>query len=76
MKKVFSILALCAFAACGSDNTTSDAETKSAPVTPGIENVNGNIPDTTDALRLNSPLPTDSITKDSVRGPDSAARRR
>ena len=76
MKKVFSILALCAFAACGNDSTTSDTETKSAPVTPGIENVNGNVPDTTSAIQLNKPLPIDSITKDSVRGPDSAARRR
>ena len=78
MKKLCSILALCFFAACGnSDSATSDADTtKTAPATPGIENVNGNLPDTTDGLRLNSPLPVDSITTDSVRGPDSAARRR
>jgi hypothetical protein len=62
MKKMIACLLLAGFfAACNSDKTTkSEADTKSAPVTPGIENVNGNIPDTTRAIRLNRPLPKDS----------------
>jgi len=64
MKKIFLALLLAAgFAACNNSNTTkseSDTTVKSAPVTPGIENVNGNIPDTTTTIRLNKPLPKDS----------------
>jgi hypothetical protein len=51
--------------ACGNDNAKTSTE--SAPVTPGIENTNGNIPDTSTTMRLNNPLPIDSSNlKDSV----------
>ena len=62
MKKIFSILLLAVFFACNNDNTTTEEGTTTAPVTPGIDNVNGNIPDTTETIRLNRPLPTDSVT--------------
>lgn len=62
----FALLTTCFFVACGNDN--SDTEVKSAPVTPGIDNVEGNIPDTTRAIRLERPLPEDSSRVD-----DSAA---
>jgi uncharacterized lipoprotein len=80
MKKVFpSLLALCMLAACGSDNTTkseSDTGTSTTgPGTPAVENVNGNVPDTSSTIRLNRPLPTDSITTDSVRGPAANGNR-
>lgn len=70
MKKLFALLLVTAtFAACG-DNKTSDSTTtgpESAPVTPGINNTSGNIPDTTKAIRLNQPLKVDSSSvRDSV----------
>lgn len=67
MKKLFSSLLLVSVLfACNNDKTTDSTE--SAPVTPGIDNVNGNIPDTTDAIRLNQPLPKDSSgMTDSIR---------
>ena len=62
MKKLLSILLLAGlFTACNSDSTTTEGN-GSAPVTPGIDNVNGNVPDTSETIRLNNPLPTDSTT--------------
>lgn len=70
MKKLFFILLVAGFAvSCGNDTTKSEEGTKSAPITPGIDNVNGNIPDTTESIRLNKTLPTDSVT-----GTDSTRR--
>lgn len=46
--------------ACGNEKTTDSTEVESAPVTPGVDNVNGNVPDTTAGIRLNSPMPKDS----------------
>ncbi|RYZ45943.1 MAG: hypothetical protein EOO14_25140 [Chitinophagaceae bacterium] len=61
MKKLFSIFLLAGiFTACNSDSTTDG--NGAAPVTPGIDNVNGNVPDTSETIRLNNPLPTDSTT--------------
>ena len=79
MKKNLFILAFVAFfASCGNDGTsTSETDSTSAPgtSTPAVENVNGNVPDTTNSVSLNKPLPTDTLAKDSVRGPDSANHR-
>jgi hypothetical protein len=62
MKKFFSSLILIGvFIACNSDKKT-EAATEAAPVTPGIDNVNGNIPDTSESIRLNQPLPKDSAS--------------
>ena len=73
MKKLFSLFLLAGIVtACGNDNTTNEAETTGAPVTPGIDNVNGNIPDTGEAVRLNQPLPVDSVTGTAA---DTAAQR-
>jgi len=62
MKMIFSGLLLASlFCACNGDKTSNtNADVQSAPVTPGIDNVNGNVPDTTRAIRLNNPLPKDS----------------
>lgn len=63
MKKLFAVLLLTAtFTACGDDKTTESTTTgpESAPVTPGINNTSGNIPDTTKAIRLNEPQKIDS----------------
>ena len=69
MKKIFSILLLAGFfAACNSNNTTDAEEgATAAPTTPGIDNVNGNVPDTGETIRLNRPLPTDSASADTAR---------
>ena len=59
MKKL--ILSLClatALFACSNDKKGEGNE--SAPVAPGADNVNGNLPDTSDAIQLNQSLPKDS----------------
>ncbi|HET7898773.1 MAG TPA: hypothetical protein VFL47_13910 [Flavisolibacter sp.] len=62
MKSFFSgLLFVAFFCACnGNQKDNSETDATSAPVTPGIDNVNGNVPDTTGAIRLNRPLPKDS----------------
>ena len=66
MKKISSVLLVAGWlAACNGDDKTT--ETNSAPVTPGIDNVNGNLPDTSETIRLNRPLPVDSTSADSLR---------
>lgn len=73
MKKLLSILFAAAFfASCGSGTDNEDTNVKSAPITPGIDNVNGNIPDTSETIRLNRPLPVDSVTGTEA---DTATRR-
>ena len=63
MKKLLTILlGSILFTACGNGDSNEDTNVKSAPVTPGIDNVNGNIPDTTGTIRLNRPMPVDSTT--------------
>lgn len=67
MKKLLSILLVTGLlTACGNgdadNNDAKDVEVQSAPITPGIDNVNGNIPDTGETIRLNRPLPKDSFT--------------
>ena len=67
MKKLFfTLLTAAVFVACGNDKTTESNE--SGPVAPGADNVNGNIPDTSDAIRLNETPPKDSSgIRDSTR---------
>ena len=62
MKPIFSCLLFVSFfCACNGDHKeNSETDATSAPVTPGSDNVNGNVPDTTRAIRLNQPLPKDS----------------
>lgn len=68
MKKLLAIFfAASVLAACGNNGESNDdVDVNSAPVTPGIDNVNGNIPDTGETIRLNRPLPTDSVTNDTM----------
>ena len=44
--------------ACGND--TSNNEVPSSPITPGVQNVNGNLPDSSNTIELNQSLPVDS----------------
>lgn len=70
MKKLFPFLFLSIFfAACGSNTTKSETDTKGGTTTPAVENANGNLPDTTNSLSTNTkPLPVDSSkVKDSTR---------
>jgi hypothetical protein len=64
MKKLLSVLiATVLLVACGNNDTdNNDVEVESAPVTPGLDNVDGNVPDTNRTIRLNTPLPNDSVT--------------
>lgn len=49
--------------ACNNDNTD---EGSTAPIPTNVENVNGNIPDTTSGTILNTPMATDTIGRDSA----------
>jgi hypothetical protein len=73
MKKLLSLFLVTGLlVACGNNDTNEETNAASAPVTPGIDNVNGNIPDTTETMRLNGPLPVDSTTGSAA---DTATRR-
>lgn len=75
-KNLFFLPAIFILAACGNSGTSkSDSDSSGNPSTPAVENVNGNLPDSTNTVPLNGTMPVDSLSKDSVRGPDSAARR-
>jgi hypothetical protein len=59
MKNFFSCLLFVSFLqAC--QNEKAAESTEATPVTPGTDNVNGNLPDTNGSLKLNQPLPKDS----------------
>lgn len=67
MKKLFSILLIGLLAtACGNNTTDSTTTTTAAPGAPGTDNVHGNIPDTSRAIKPGNPLPIDSSKVDSV----------
>ena len=59
MKKVLFILFAVGIFSCSSDK--KDDVSKEGENTPGIQNVNGNIPDTTNAINLDNDK-TDSST--------------
>lgn len=59
MKKLLYLSAIGFMVSCGDDKSNT-TETESAPVTPGIDNTNGNLPDTSSTIPLNSTLPVDS----------------
>lgn len=63
MKKLLSVLlATGLLVACGNDTDNNNVDVESAPVTPGLDNVDGNMPDTARTIRLNTNLPNDSVT--------------
>ena len=64
MKKLLIIIAASAFIfSCSSKEEESTEETKNEV---GVQNVNGNIPDTTNSIDL-STSKTDSVTTDSLK---------
>lgn len=61
---IFNLLPACNNS---SNTTTTSIDSTTAPNTTNIENVNGNVPDTTSGMTLNQPLPVDSSkVKDSI----------
>jgi hypothetical protein len=59
MKKLIYLAVISFALSCG--NEKSDAtKTEAPPVSPGIENTDGNIPDSTNSINLNQKLPVDS----------------
>jgi|GEM_PF-2031110 len=70
MKKLVAfILAASFLTACNnSSNTTMSADSATAPANTNVENVNGNVADTTSGMTLNQSLPVDSSRlKDSLK---------
>ena len=53
------------FASCG--NSNDDNSPTETPTTTTVENVNGNVPDTTNSATVNRPMEVDSLSTDSVR---------
>lgn len=76
MKKLFYTLIVSGtlFIACDSKSNSNEA--KGDDVDPyrqvGVENVNGNIPDTTGAIDLGTSADTSNVLKDSTRMDDSS----
>lgn len=60
MKLTFVILISVLSLSCTSGDSDTDAST--APQPTNIDNVNGNVPDTTKGAVLNTPMATDSVT--------------
>lgn len=66
MKKSVSLLLFLNFViACNNSSSSSvSPDSSGAGNTPGIDNVNGNVPDTDAGIKLNKPLPKDSSRLD------------
>jgi len=62
MKQIFFCGAILFLAACGDSGNKTDEN--SAPIRPGVENVNGNLPDTTNSITLDTNDTT--VRRDSV----------
>jgi hypothetical protein len=74
MKKLFSIIVLCNFIfACNNSSDSSTSKDSTTTNQTNVENVNGNVPDSTSGINLNHSLPIDSsrmkdsLKKDSAR---------
>jgi hypothetical protein len=71
MKKLFFIFVIAQFIlACNnsSESSTTSTDSTTAPSPTNVDNVNGNVPDTTSGMTLNRSLPVDSSNlKDSTR---------
>lgn len=68
MKKVFTIISTIAIFGCnsGSEKNTDSDSTKTYNQV-GVPNVNGNIPDTTNAINLTHKLDTTGNSKDTAK---------
>ncbi|HEX2609018.1 MAG TPA: hypothetical protein VHK91_16660 [Flavisolibacter sp.] len=68
MKLLFALLIMAGLASCSNDSTTTTTSDSSTTTTnpTGVENVNGNVPDTTNSIQLSTSGDT-TKTKDSTR---------
>jgi hypothetical protein len=67
MKKIFVLIAIVSiFLGCTSSDKKTTEDTKSQDQT-GVPNVNGNIPDTTNAINLSTHKKDSATTKDSAK---------
>ena len=60
MKLVVLALLLASVTACSNSSQPEISKDSTGVSTNTVENVNGNVPDTTSGLQLNQPLPVDS----------------
>jgi hypothetical protein len=74
MKKILSFIVLCNFIfACNNSSDSSTSKDSTTTNQTNVENVNGNVPDSTSGINLNHSLPIDSsrmkdsLKKDSAR---------
>jgi hypothetical protein len=70
MKKLFTLMVISSLVlACNSNSSsTPSGDSTTGTNATGVENVNGNVPDTTSGMQLNKSLPIDSSrVKDSSR---------
>ena len=69
MKQFFSFMIICIFAiACNNSSSSSATEDTTMNNRTNVENVNGNVPDSSSGMNLNHSLPVDSSgLKDSAK---------
>jgi hypothetical protein len=74
MKRIFSFVVVCnLILACNSSSNSSTSTDSTTTNQTNVENVNGNVPDSTSGINLNHSLPVDSsrmkdsLKKDSAR---------
>lgn len=65
MKKIFVLGLVIAFASCHSNSGENDSNQDSALKTNGVQNVNGNIPDTSNSTDITGKSKIDSSKIDS-----------
>lgn len=63
MKNFIFLFLVSGLVCIGCGNDTSQDEDTASPNTPGVQNVNGNLPDTSNAVTLEQPARTDSSAK-------------
>jgi hypothetical protein len=75
MKKFHSFILVCnLILACNSSSNSSTSTDSTTTNQTNVENVNGNVPDSSSGINLNQPLPVDSSRlKDSLKR-DSAKK--
>jgi len=75
MKKLSFLFALSSFIlACNNSGTSTTSADSTSTNPTNIENVNGNIPDSTSGMTLNQSLPIDSSRLKDSAGKDSSRR--
>ena len=58
MKKIFFLFSIAAIVSCNSDGSNSSADDTTSVNKTGVQNVNGNIPDTTNSINVGTDTDT------------------